>query len=252
MARSPESFSQVESSKRTLQAQIVNYIRDAIVRGDLGPGARLRTEEIAGQFGISRIPVREALHELVAEGFVTVVPQRGAFVAELSVEDLEEIYLLRSSLEPLAARLAVENLTEALIEHFSAMIDEMEASENDLPLWSDIDLAFHMDLYSAAGRPRLFKMISSLRTNALRYTALYIHSPDYMPIVRVHHRELLDAYLRRDPDLAAQRTREHIQDFGAYMVRELRKVLGEGEEIDGRDREETSIESNGGVAQFGQ
>ena len=154
MTRGVESLPQVEGSKRTLQAQIVTYVRDAIIRGDFPPGTRLRTEEIAGQFGISRIPVREALHELAAEDFVTFIPQRGAFVADMSVEDLEEIYLLRSRLEPLAASIAVSNLTTGLIEHLAELVDHMESSEDDWPRWSDLDLAFHLDLYAAAARDR--------------------------------------------------------------------------------------------------
>ncbi len=225
MARGIETFPQVEGSSRTLQAQIVSRVRDAIVQGELAPGTRLRTAEIASQFGISRIPVREALHELAAEGFVTVIPQRGAFVAELSIEDLEEIYLLRACLEPLAARLAVANLGPELLEHLTKLVDQMEASEDDWPRWNELDLAFHLDLYAASEQPRLYRMVTLLRANIARYTVLYKQSPDYMPNVRTHHRELLDAYVRRDPDLAEQRTRQHVQDFGKYMVGELRREI---------------------------
>ncbi len=91
-------------------------------------------------------------------------------------------------------------------------------------------------------------MISLLRTSASRYTTLYIHSPGYMPLVRLHHRELLDAYRRQDSELAAQRTLTHIQSFGAFMVRELRIMLEDGNQVDVSNRRMPSVAGQGGLS----
>ena len=225
MPRASDRFQVVDESQRTLQAKVATHIREAIVRGEFRPGERLRTEEIARQFGISRIPVREALHSLVADGFVTLSPQRGAFVADLSVEDIEEIYLLRCLLEPVAARLAVANLTDEVVERLVKIVEEMEASEHDQPRWMDLDRSFHLTLYAASGRPRLYRMITQLRSNSERYTAIYIASPRYMPGARVRHRELLEAYLLADADLAEQRTYQHLKEIEQFFVAELRRKI---------------------------
>jgi DNA-binding GntR family transcriptional regulator len=225
MQRGSDQFQLFEETQRTLHARIVTHVREAIVRGELRPGERLKTEEIARQFGISRIPVREALHSLVAEGFVTLSPQRGAFVADLTVEDIEEIYLLRCLLEPVAARLAVANLTPELVERLVEIVEEMEASEGDRARWMDLDRSFHLTLYAASGRPRLYRIISQLRANSERYTAIYIASPQYLHGARTRHRELLEAYLRADAELAEQRTHQHLQEIERFFIAELRGRL---------------------------
>jgi DNA-binding GntR family transcriptional regulator len=231
MQRTTDQFQLVEESQRTLQAKIATNLREAIVRGQMRPGERLRTEEIARQFGVSRIPVREALHSLVAEGFVTLSPQRGAFVAELSVEDIEEIYLLRCLLEPVAARLATGNLTPELIDRLVKIVEEMERSEHDQSRWMDLDRTFHLTLYSASGQPRMYQMIKQLRSNSERYSAIYISSPQYMPGARMRHRELLEAYLRADADLAEQRTLQHLKEIEQFFISELRtKIQAEANE----------------------
>ncbi|HEY7034974.1 MAG TPA: GntR family transcriptional regulator [Thermomicrobiales bacterium] len=231
MQRARDQFQLVEEAQRTLHARIATNVREAIVRGELRPGERLKTEEIARQFGISRIPVREALHSLVAEGFVTLSPQRGAFVADLSVEDIEEIYLLRCLLEPVAARLAVANLTPELVERLVKIVEEMESSEGDQTRWMDLDRSFHLTLYAASGRPRLYRIIAQLRANSERYTAIYIASPEYLPGARTRHRELLEAYLRADADLAEQRTHQHLQEIERFFIAELRgRLQGESDQ----------------------
>jgi DNA-binding GntR family transcriptional regulator len=228
MQRTNDQFQLVEETQRTLHTQIAAHVREAIVRGELRPGERLKTEEIARQFGISRIPVREALHSLVAEGFVTLSPQRGAFVAELSVEDIEEIYLLRCLLEPAAARLAVANLTPELVDRLVKIVEEMEAAEGDQPRWMDLDRTFHLTLYAASGQPRLYRMITQLRANSERYSAHYITSPQYLPGARTRHRELLEAYIRADADLAEQRTHQHLKEIERFFTSELRGRIHRG------------------------
>jgi DNA-binding GntR family transcriptional regulator len=239
MQRASDQFQLVDETQRTLHARIAAHVREAIVRGELRPGERLKTEEIARQFGISRIPVREALHSLVAEGFVTLSPQRGAFVADLSVEDIEEIYLLRCLLEPVAARLAVANLTPELVERLVTIVEEMETSEDDQPRWMDLDRSFHLTLYAASGRPRLYRTITQLRANSERYTAIYIRSPQYLPGARTRHRELLDAYLLADAALAEQRTYQHLKEIEQFFIVELRSRIQ-----DEADRSAPAGESN--------
>ena len=103
-------------SAETLPTKIYRILREAILNGQLKPGERLVQEELAKSFNVSRMPVREAVTQLAADGFVTIEPHKGAIVKEFSVHEIEELYFLRSKFEPLAAAESLHKLTASLLE----------------------------------------------------------------------------------------------------------------------------------------
>lgn len=152
----------------TAQELVLASVRKAILSGVLGPGARLRQEELADVFGTSRIPVREALRALEYEGLVTSEPHRGFTVTALDADDVEEVYDLRILLESEAVRLALPLLTdddlEELEELFRVMQDTDQRPDDQLAARE----RFYVRLYSVTGRPRLVGLILRLRAEVAR------------------------------------------------------------------------------------
>lgn len=197
----------VEGGKDALPSQDQ---REAILKGYLKPGEKLDQNEIAELLGVSRSPVRDALRKLAAEGLVQIHPHRGAIVAELTPEELEEIYLLRRVLEGLAVRLAVPHIDDerlAVLEEILRTMDETE----DADTWIDLNYRFHHTIYEAARRPRLLALIDNLRMVVAPYIRQYISTPEYRRSAQISHRRILEACARRDPVEAQRETEEHLQ-----------------------------------------
>jgi DNA-binding GntR family transcriptional regulator len=155
------------SENVTAQDVVLVSVRQAILSGVLGPGARLRQEELADVFGTSRIPVREALRALEYEGLVTSVPHRGFTVTALDADDVEEVYDLRILLESEAVRLALPLLTDEDLDDLEKLFRVMQDADSP-----DDQLAareqFYLRLYSVTGRPRLVGLIVRLRAEVAR------------------------------------------------------------------------------------
>lgn len=151
----------------TAQELVLESLRKAILAGVLGPGSRLRQEELADVFGTSRIPVREALRALEYEGLVASMPHRGFTVTSLDADDVEEVYALRILLESEAVRLALPLLTDDDLEDLEELFEKMQTAARP-----DEQLAarerFYLRLYSVTGRPRLVGLIMRLRQEVAR------------------------------------------------------------------------------------
>ena len=189
---------------------VADRIREAILSGYLKPGQKLDQNEIAELLNVSRSPVREALRRLAAEGLVRMYPHRGAVVAELSPEELEEIYFIRGVLEGLAARLAAPRMDDDRIATLRAILEELE-SVSDPDRWLELNRRFHHTIYQAANRPRLLSIIENLRNTSAPYILQYIASSHHMEEARESHRHILEACEKRDGPLAEEETRKHLK-----------------------------------------
>ena len=147
---------------------IADTLRDEILHGAFAPGQPLRQEELAERFGVSRLPVRDALLRLEAQGLVHVYPNRGAFVISLSPDEVREIYEMRILLEGDMIERAVPRMTADDWRRIDAAHAESARSANG-PEWVEGDWAFHRALYEPAGRPRQLAMIEQLRGTVARY-----------------------------------------------------------------------------------
>lgn len=174
-----------------------------ILSGQLKPGDWLRQDEMAEAFGVSTMPVREALRQLQAEGLVTLHRRRGAAVASLSVAELEEIYRIREALETLAVHWAAENLKRIPIETLGSLLGEIEAAEAHL---DDVDRRLHLvrefffTIFQASERGHLLRMLSSLWDLCHQYRRYFSSRPELVPQRVANYRRIYRACEARDPD----------------------------------------------------
>lgn len=186
-----------ELPRATLKTHVVERIRNAILTAVFKPGERLNETHLAQQFGVSRIPVREALHQLQEQGLVMNHPRRGMFVVMLSEEDVQRINSLRIVLEAEAIKLCRTNLTSNAEKRLIALVDKMEntATASDFDA-SKLDLEFHRTIWAASGNPYLEKTLNSLVTVLFSHQALaYMTARDPLHWPLRHHRNLLDVIL---------------------------------------------------------
>ncbi|QZY50713.1 GntR family transcriptional regulator [Leucobacter tenebrionis] len=156
--------------------RIAGRLRHEILSGALGPGARIRQEDLAERFGASRAPVREALRILVHEGLVTTVANSGSWVSRLTLAECEEIYQMRERLEPLLLRYSAPSLTEedyVELERLAAEIDDI-AHAGDIDRFLQLDRAFHLASYSRAETQQLSDLISKLWNSTAPYRRAYV------------------------------------------------------------------------------
>jgi DNA-binding GntR family transcriptional regulator len=181
-----------ENGPITVTEFVVNSIRERILAGYYVAGARLDQQTLIGDLGVSLIPVRESLRQLEAEGFVQIHPHRGAFVAELSITDLKEIYLVREVLEETATQMAVPNLSAQKLDDLAALIEKMERATdaNDYAQLFNLNREFHFTIYEASDNSLLIQMIGGLWDRSRRYRQLYTHLPKRASQALVEHKEI--------------------------------------------------------------
>lgn len=203
-------------SPRTVEESVTDALRDAILRGDLEPGRRLAQVELAQELGVSRIPLRDALRRLAAEGLVDIDGRRGASVSSLNPADVDEIYEMRTMLESECARRAVESLDEEAASHLIALSEEMDRSHDDPIIGAQARRDFYAELYAHADRPRMRSMILQLRALVQPYHVLT--DSGEQPHA---HEELRGAIVDRDGSRAATVIRRHLRAARDDLVRSL-------------------------------
>lgn len=200
---------------------LADALRGQIIAGELRPGEPLRQELLADRFATSRMPIREALRVLEAEGLVVMVPHKGATVAPLDPAELEEVYEMRVAAEALALRRAIPELSNAQIDRAARIQDRAEAS--GMVDFGALNKAFHMALYAPCGRPRLLAHIAGLSDIADRYLRFTAGSLDYLDRSHREHRDLLEACRRRDETMAVDVLTRHITEAGQTLLHFLRE-----------------------------
>ena len=203
---------------RTKKDLMVEILRDAILSGEIQPGERLLQEELAERFNVSSTPVREAIQQLIAEGVLSHSPYRGVQVAEANLEEVREIYLIRSVVERLATRLAVPNLKISEVQRLHALQDQLEAQLQVREQGAVLKLnrEFHMLIYQAASAPILYQMVKSLWIKTPWDTLFVV--PNRTETVIEEHRRVLDAIDRGDAELAGQYMQHHIENGAAMLA----------------------------------
>lgn len=204
----------------TTHKYVLDVLRNSILRGDLEGGTRLIQADIASSLGVSTTPVREALRDLVAEGLILFDAHRGAVVHELSTDELREIYLIRDTLEPLAA--AHVKVTPELVEELQQLNDRMRETP-DMQLWMELNRAFHMKIYESTGLSRLANTIGELHDASMRYILASLRiDPKVRHDGDDDHERILAALQRGDVEQAKSATKEHVA-----MSTALIEYLGE-------------------------
>jgi DNA-binding GntR family transcriptional regulator len=216
-------FSSLQSPKhRTLRTFVVEELTRSILSGEIPPGARLNETELAERFGLSRSPIREALRQLEQSGLIINQPNSMTLVAPLSYDEFEQLYQIRSALEPLIVRYAVLNATDEDIQDLRRMLDGMsEVLENDrLPELAALDVRFHSAVLNCAHRPRIAAVLSQILQQSRRYIAITnqaLSLPSWKQIV-YEHRRVYDYIAARDPQAAERAMQEHLSEGSARML----------------------------------
>jgi DNA-binding GntR family transcriptional regulator len=180
-------------------------IREGIETGRYGPGVKLWQDRLAKELNISRIPVREALCMLASEGLVSLLPNRGAMVPELSADELEELYALGASLEGMAAKRGVSRLTPQDLKKMKRLLAEMRDSHDEPETWYALNREFHSCLLDASGWPRVVELVHTTRRNLGRYLCIKTR-PVFKASVREwdrQHAELYRACAEKDAEKVA-------------------------------------------------
>lgn len=210
------------NSTLSLQTQITtetiaNALRSDILHGVYKSNAPLRQDEIAARFGVSKIPVREALQQLKAEGLVTFYPNRGAVVSTLSSAEVDEIYVMRIALETVVLQRAIPHLTIADLARAEALLATID-QERQAVRWIELNWEFHALLYHPANLPRLMRWISTLHINVARYMVLYLAGMDYQAASQQEHWAILGACRQGDIALATELLHGHLQSAADHLV----------------------------------
>jgi DNA-binding GntR family transcriptional regulator len=198
-------------------------VRQMILSGEAGAGTRLGESELAETLGLSRTPVREALQRLGADGLVEVLPHRGARVVRWTRQDLEEIFELRSLLEPYAAaRAARIGQDEGVLADLAGLCAAMEsaAADGDLDRVARLNSRFHAAIIDASGNRRLPAMLASVMHAPLILGTFRRYDADSMARSMNHHRELVAALAAHDPAWAESVMRAHMRAAAANLTEE--------------------------------
>jgi DNA-binding GntR family transcriptional regulator len=193
-------------------ARVADFLRTAILDGSIGPGEWIRQEEVAERFGASRLPVREALRILEAEGLTEHEPNKGARVPRLDRHEVEVIYQMRERLEPLALGESIPHLADADLTRLEEVQQRIEAN-TDVATFLALDREFHLVSYSGCAIDQLTGMVTRLWNSTQHYRRAFVSlsGPGRMWVVNAEHRLLLDALQRRDPTDAERYLSGHIR-----------------------------------------
>ncbi|GFM24587.1 regulatory protein GntR, HTH [Mycobacterium sp. PO2] len=200
--------------------RVADELREAILRGTYPPGTRLRQEELAGQYGASRVPVREALRLLESEGLVTTVANAGAWIARLSLQECVELYQVRERIEPLLLRYSMPELSEGQIDRLAELADTMVRT-TDVEHFLELDREFHLGSYAGAGTTFLGPTVQRLWNTTQHYRRAFTRLLDDESnrIVHDEHHMLVAAIRERDSDDAERVLLGHIRRTRRQLAR---------------------------------
>lgn len=212
--------------RQSLTSAVADKLREEIIRGAIPEGSQLRQDAIAIQYHVSRIPVREALRQLDAEGLITIVPNRGAIVPALSPTDVEELFTIRALLEPEILKHSIPRLTQADFSEAEVVLHRYESElqrEDHLFTWGRLNWQFHSILYSRAERPHFMSIIRNVNNNGERYTRLQLYLTHGVKRANEEHHQILELCRMRDVAGACKLLRQHIQYAGQSLKQALQE-----------------------------
>ncbi len=192
---------------------VVDAIREKILKGEVKAGQPLRQAALAQELDVSRIPVREALLQLEAEGLVKFQAHKGAIVTELDADDVDELFELRAMLEADLLERSIVNMSAEDFDHAEellAQLDEALTHEDSANLWADLNTSFHTYLYQGANRPQTLEVVNILNKNSDRYIRMHLLLAGGIKKAGGEHKQLIDYCRAGDVKNASQLLKQHI------------------------------------------
>ncbi len=211
--------------RRSLGQDVFDYLKNAIIDQTIEPGSRLVESKIADMLGISRTPLREALHKLEREDWIEKIPSGGFQVVTLTKEDIEQTFGIRSVLEAYAARLAAENHKDKDLVPLEKKMKEFQDCLNnrDNDKLQEINTQFHDLLYGLSRSSKLIKMINQLRAQISRFRQIILKQDEFAHESNEGHVKMLEAIRQRDGDAVEKIVREHILKGKGAVLSQLRE-----------------------------
>ena len=202
----------IDSKIASLEERVTATLEEEILTGKLSGGTSLTEQSLSKRLGVSRTPIRAALHKLAEEGLISIVPNKGAVVVGVSRDDLVDIYNIRMRLEGLASATAAERITP---EDLAALRESVELAEffiqkNDTERLKTLDTEFHSIIYRASGSRMLNKTLSELHRNITSYRKMSLSVPGRLENSVKEHRAILEAIEAKNIELADSLTSRHV------------------------------------------
>lgn len=210
--------------RQTTVTLVADELRRRIMSGALAEGQQLRQEALAADLGVSRIPIREALRQLEAEGFVAIASHRGAVVSKLSLDEIAELFELRIRLETWLLELAIPQMSEADLAQAEAALEAM-ISNRKIENWGALNWDFHAALYAPAGRPATLRILRRINENTDRYIRLQISLTSGQLKAHREHKEILQLCRSGNVARAVAMLEQHIVDVREGLIAELREAV---------------------------
>ncbi len=207
-----------------LRDVVFNTLRQAILTGELKPGERLMEIHLANKLGVSRTPIREAIRKLELEGLVTMIPRRGAEVAQITEKSMNDVLEVRRSMDALCVELACERITEEALQELDSACDAFaEAVETkDIRRIAQADVALHDIIVQATGNLRLVQLINNLSEQMYRYRFEYLKDISRHQSLIQEHRVIFEAIKARNKEEASSAAKLHIDNQAKAIIEQIR------------------------------
>lgn len=207
-----------------LRDVVFNTLRQAILTGELKPGERLLEIHLANRLGVSRTPIREAIRKLELEGLVTMIPRRGAEVAQITEKSMSDVLEVRRAMDALCAELACERITEEELEGLREACERFAQTikTKDVKKIAQADVELHDIILQATGNSRLIQLVNNLSEQMYRYRFEYIKDLSQHENLVEEHRIIYESLLNRDKVRAAEAARTHIDNQRKAIIQQIR------------------------------
>jgi DNA-binding GntR family transcriptional regulator len=221
--KTTNGFDAVPLGEMSKERGVYDQLRRAIISGALRPGQRLIPAEVGARFGVSSMPVRNALMRLEAERLVTRAPHREFAVTTYSAQEIKDLYVIRVTLDGLAARLGAQNTTPEVLAELREVLRRSERylAQGDTESLMEANREFHETIYRQVGNRQLLELVQAMRDRANRYRAAYFAISDIPAHTVEEHREILAALERGDAQAVEALVKKGMEDTGAKIVEAL-------------------------------
>lgn len=207
-----------------LRDVVFNTLRQAILTGELKPGERLMEIHLANKLGVSRTPIREAIRKLELEGLVTMIPRRGAEVAQITEKSMNDVLEVRRAMDALCVELACDRISPEELEQLKDACDVFEAvvKTGDVKKIAQADVALHDIIVRATGNQRLVQLVNNLSEQMYRYRFEYIKDSSQHERLVEEHRIIYQSIVQKDKKTASQAAKTHIDNQEKSIIRQIR------------------------------
>ena len=207
-----------------LRDVVFNTLRQAILTGELKPGERLMEIHLANRLGVSRTPIREAIRKLELEGLVTMIPRRGAEVAQITEKSMSDVLEVRRAMDALCVELACERISDEELKELKAACDNFEHAvrSKDNKKIAKADVELHDIIVKATGNSRLVQLINNLSEQMYRYRYEYIKDASQHNRLIEEHRIIYESIVNKDKETASQAAKMHIDNQEKAIMKQLR------------------------------